>query len=110
MDGEWWGLGVRGVNQLQGFADGGQHAQCQHINFQQTQGFQVFFVPLNDRAVRHAGVFYWHQLGQWSGRNDKTANVLRQMPWESQYGIKKEQKLLNLGAFRVEANGAQALI
>ena len=90
--------------------DGGQHAQCQYINFQQTQGFQVFFVPLNHRAIRHAGVFYGHQLSQWPGGNHEAANVLGQVAREAQYGVKIEQKLLNLCALRVQANGAQTFI
>lgn len=45
------------------FTDTGQHAQCQHSYFEKIQCFYVIFVPLNIRAVRHAGINDRAQVG-----------------------------------------------
>ena len=78
------GLAFFFADQLQRLADGGEHAQGQHIHFHQAQAFQIVFVPLNHGAAFHGGIFYRHQLGQWPGTDDKTADMLGQVAGKAQ--------------------------
>ena len=72
------------VDQLKAAAYGRQHAKCQHIDFQESHGVQVVFVPLNDAARLHACRLDRHQAGQLALREHKAADMLAQMPRKAQ--------------------------
>ena len=44
-----------GVDQVEGLADAGQHAQRQHIHLHDRQGVQIVLVPFDEIAVVHRG-------------------------------------------------------
>ena len=56
-----------------------EHAQRQHVHFEQAHGVQVVFVPLDDAAPGHGGGLHRHQSGEWSLRQHKTAHMLAEM-------------------------------
>ncbi|MNT28082.1 hypothetical protein D3C72_1637430 [compost metagenome] len=72
---------------MQHFLEGRQHAQGQHIHFQQAHGIQVVLVPLDDGAVLHAGVLDRHHARQWSARQHKAADMLRQVARKVAQGL-----------------------
>ena len=67
------------THKIERTADGTEHAQGQQIDLQQTQRVEVVFVPLDDAAPGHGGVFNGHQAREVVARDDKTARVLRQV-------------------------------
>ena len=68
-----------GGNQIQRAADRRQHAQREHVNLHQPNRFKIVLVPLDDAALRHGGVFDGHDTAQLVARDDKAADMLRQM-------------------------------
>ena len=62
--------------QIQAAVDGAEHAQGQHVHFEQTHGVQIVLVPLNDAALGHGRVFYRHDAGKRPLREHKAAHVL----------------------------------
>ena len=49
-------LAVMGLDQREGLADAGEHAQAQHIHFEQAERVEIVLVPFDEGAVRHGGV------------------------------------------------------
>ena len=64
---------------IQGLSDAGQHAKGQDIDLQDTQRINVILVPFNGGAVRHGGIGNGGEFTKRPARDDKTANMLRQM-------------------------------
>ena len=64
-------------------ADGAEHAQGQDVDLQKAQRVQIIFVPLDDAAVCHGGVFHRHQQRQVVARDDEAAGVLAQVAREA---------------------------
>ena len=52
---------VQLVDEVQRAPDGGEHAERQHIDFEQAQVLQVILVPLDDAALGHRCIFDRHQ-------------------------------------------------
>ena len=95
--------------QVQAAVDRGQHAQGQAIDFQHAEGFEVFLVPLDDRALGHGGVFHRHQAGQRRLRDHEPADVLRQVAGEADDGLHQVHQLPDFQVVQVEALLADAL-
>ena len=102
------GHAQRAAEQGKGLANGGEHAEAQHIDLQQPQRFEIVLVPLNDGALRHRGVLHRHQLRQGAGGDDEAAHVLREMPRESLYFAHQPGELLDDVAGRIGAGGLES--
>ncbi len=59
-------LAVMRLQQSEGFADAGEHAEPQHIDLQEPQRVEIVLVPFDEGAVLHGGVADGHDLGQRS--------------------------------------------
>ena len=90
------------ADHVESAADGGQHAKSQHVDFQQTERFEIALVPLDHAAVRHRGVFDRHQPRQWPARNHETADVLRQMARETDECVDEENQACDLRTRGIE--------
>ena len=99
-------MGIDGGDRL---ADGGEHAEPQHVDLHQPQRLEIVFVPLDDGTVLHGGILRRHELGQGAPGYDKAANVLRQMPGEAENAVDEIQELLHHRAVGVEPSGLKAL-
>ena len=64
---------------LEGFADAGQHTECQNIDLQKPKRGDVVLVPFDESAVGHRRVADGHDFDQRPARQDKPADVLREM-------------------------------
>src|SRR3546814_1927816 len=60
-----------GLQEIEGPADAGEHAQRQHVHLDEAQSLQVVLVPFDDRAVRHGGVLDGHDLLQRMAGDDE---------------------------------------
>ncbi len=67
------------ADECQRLANGGEHAQGQHVDLEQTQRVEVVLVPLDHGAVLHAGVLNGHQARKRQLREHEAAGVLRKM-------------------------------
>ena len=63
-------------DQIEASPDCCQHAETQHVDFQQPQVLEVIFLPLNDGTIFHRRVFDRYQFRQRSVGDDESANVL----------------------------------
>ena len=95
------------VEHIQRTADRGQHAERQHIHFQQPEGIQIIFVPLDHGALWHGGVFNRHQLRQWAGRDDEAAGMLRQMTRKADQFAREFERETNRRAVAIKAGFGQ---
>ncbi len=55
---------VKSIQVIERFANCSQHTEAEHVDLEQTQCFEIVFVPLNDRAVFHRRIFDRHELRQ----------------------------------------------
>ena len=97
------------THQVQCLANGGQHAQGQHVYLQQTHGIQIVFVPFDDRAVFHRCRFYRHHARQRPTGQHKAPGVLRQMAWKAHELRREQQPLLHSKIVCAQAHLGQAL-
>ena len=63
VDGEFDAVKV--IQQIDRFPNRRQHAETEYVDFQQSECFQIVFVPLNHRAFFHRRIFDRHQLSKW---------------------------------------------
>ena len=70
------------LDQLEAAADGGQHAQRQHIDLHELQLVDVVLVPFDEGAVLHGRVADRHGLDQRPLGQDEAADVLGQVARE----------------------------
>src|SRR3984893_11140485 len=97
------------VDQIEGTAYRGKHAERQHIDFEQSQRIEVVLVPLDDRALRHRRVFNGNQFIQAAARYDEAAHVLRYATRKSQDLRGEFHEPLDSGIAWIETRSADAL-
>jgi hypothetical protein len=74
--GERQRLAVMRLQQVEAFADAGQHAQRQHIDLEDAQRVDIVLVPFDEAAVGHGAIADRHGLGQRAFGEDETADML----------------------------------
>ena len=92
-----------GRNQRQRLADGGEHAEAEHVHLEQPQRFEIVFVPLDHGAFRHCRILDWHQFRQWPGGDDEPAHMLRKVAGKPQDFVYQKQELLRRAAAEIHA-------
>ena len=65
--------------QIQTTVDSAEHAQGQHVDFEQAHRVQVVFVPLDDAALRHSRIFHRHDACERALRQHKTTHMLAEV-------------------------------
>src|SRR5690625_6039095 len=81
------------AQEVKTFANSGQYTQGQYIHFQQSQAFNIVFIPLNYGALGHAGIFDRNQFIKRPRRNYKASDVLGKMARKAPYFINQLNKL-----------------
>jgi hypothetical protein len=66
-------------DQIEAFADAGQHAEREHVDLEDPEFVDVVLVPFDEGAVVHRAVADRHRLGQRPLGQDEAADMLRQM-------------------------------
>ena len=64
------------AQQIEAFADAGQHAERQHIDLEDAERVDIILVPLDKAAFWHRAVANRHSLGQRTLRENKPADML----------------------------------
>src|SRR5690625_7759801 len=81
------------AQEVKTFANSGQYTQGQYIHFQQSQAFNIVFIPLNYGALGHAGIFDRNQFIKRPRRNYKASDVLGKMARKAPYFINQLNKI-----------------
>ena len=97
------------ADQVEAFANGGQHAQRQAIDFEDAQLVEIVLVPLDHRAAFHGGVFDRHQLAQRALGHHHAADVLPQMARKADQLAHQAQQPAADVRLRIDAAGAGRL-
>ena len=96
--------------QREALAQAGQHAEAEHVYFQDAQGLEVVLVPLDHRAVFHGGVLDRHQLVEPAAGHDEAADVLREVAREANQLAGQQESLLEPRLLGIEAQLADLLV
>ncbi len=72
-------LAMMQVDQIEAFADAGQHAEREHVDLEDAKLLDVVLVPFDEGAVVHRAIADRHGLGQRPFGQDEAADMLRQM-------------------------------
>ena len=67
------------MDEIEGLADAGQHAQRQHIHLHDFQRVEIVLVPFDEIAVLHRGGADRHDAVQHVRGQDKAADMLGEM-------------------------------
>jgi len=67
------------LQKIQRAADAGQHAEPEHIDLQNAEIVEIILVPFDHGAFLHGGVLDRHHLVEARARNDKAADMLREV-------------------------------
>ena len=70
------------LQQRECLADAGQHAEGQHVDLHEPEGFQVVLVPFDKRAVRHGRLADRHHLAQGGAAQHEPADMLGEVAGE----------------------------
>ena len=71
--------------QVEALLDAGEHPQRQHVDLQDAQRLDIVLVPLDETAIGHGAIADRYGLDQRSLRENKPADMLREMPWHSNH-------------------------
>ena len=74
---------VMALDQVEGLADAGQHAQRQHIHLQDAERVDIVLIPFDDGAVLHRRVLNRAEFIQPPLGHDEAAHMLGQVAGES---------------------------
>ena len=85
------------VADLHGVLQRRHHPQTEQIHFNDSQIFAIIFVPLDDGAPGHGGVFQWNNRIQLSFANNHSTKLLPQMTGQSLDGVIDLEKALTRG-------------
>ena len=86
LDGIEWLVGAaprsttERVDEGQALANGGEHAEREHIDLEETERVEIVFVPGDDGAVFHASRLDGRHLGERLGREHEAPDVNGEMP------------------------------
>ena len=94
---------------IQCTANGGEHAQREHIHFQQPQRIEIVLVPLDDGALCHRCIFDRHQLRKFAARNHEAAHMLRKVARKSNQLVQQLHQQTHFPVFGIEAGFRQPL-
>ncbi len=92
----------------EGAADGGQHAEPEHVHLEEAERVEVVLVPLDDRAILHCRVLNRHQFLEQVARDDEAADVLREVPREAEQRAGERNHAREHRAFGIEPRLAHA--
>ena len=76
---------MMGAQQIEAFLQTGQHPQRQHVDLEDTERVDIVLVPFDEAAIGHRAIADRHGFRQRPLRQDKAADMLRQMPRHADY-------------------------
>ncbi len=89
-------------DQVEAFADAGQHAQRQHVDLHHVQRIDVVLVPFDEGAVVHCGIADRHELVEPVLGQHIAADMLRQMARKFDQFGGEPHRLIDHGVVRIK--------
>jgi hypothetical protein len=89
-------------DQVEAFADAGQHSQREHVDLQNPELVDVVLVPFDEGSVVHRPVADRHRLGQRPLGQDEAADMLRQVARHSDQLLGELYRALQMRVGKVE--------
>ena len=96
-------VAVMRPDQVEAFADAGQHPQRQDIDLEDAKRVDVVLVPFDEGPVRHRPVADRHGAGQRPFGQDEAADVLAQMARHADHLPRDDQGAAQQGVGQVDA-------
>ena len=95
-------LAMMQLDQVEAFADAGQHAEREHVDLEDAELLDVVLVPFDEGAVVHRAIADRHGLGQRPLGQDEAADVLRQMARHADHLLGEHHRALEVRIGEVE--------
>ena len=90
------------LDQVEAFADAGQHAEREHVDLEDAELVDVVLVPFDEGAVVHRAIADRHRLGQRPLGQDEAADMLRQMARHADQLLGELDRALEVRVGKVE--------
>ena len=98
------------LDEVEALADGGEHAERQHVDLEHAERVDVVLVPLQEGAVRHGAVVDRHGLVEALAGEHEAADVLGEMAREAHQLAGELHRLADRRVGGVEARLAHPLL
>ena len=96
------------MDQVEAAAQGAEHAQGEDVDLEQADRVEIVLVPLDHRALGHAGILHRDQGVQWLFGDDEAAGVLREVARKTDQLVGQGQHPAQDRTLRIEAGLFQA--
>ena len=98
------------LDQVEAFADAGQHSEREHVDLEDAELVDVVLVPFDEGAVVHRAVADRHRLGQRPLGQDEAADMLRQMARHSDQLLGELDRALEVRVGKIEPGVLRARV
>ena len=98
-----------GLEHLERLGDAGEHAEREHVDFQDAKRVEIVLVPFDKGAVGHGGIADGNKLLKGPARDDEAAHMLGKMARETVQRLGEMDRKGERFIFGVHADFAQAL-
>ena len=98
------------LDQVEAFADAGQHAEREHVDLEDAEFLDVVLVPFDEGAVLHRAIADGHGLGQRPFGQDEAADMLRQMARHADELLGELHRPLEVRVVDVEPGVTRAIL
>ncbi len=103
-------LAVMPVHQIERLAQARQHAEPEHVDFQDAQRVEIVLVPFDVSAVVHRRIADRHHFVEPAAGDDEAADMLGQMTREAVDLGRERRDLAHAPALRVEAGAGDGIL
>ena len=103
-------LAIMLVHQIERLAHARQHAEAEHIDFQDAQRVEIVLVPFDESAVVHRRIADRHHFVEPAAGDDEAADMLREMTREAVDLLRECNDLAHAPALRVEAGAGDGIL
>ena len=98
------------LHQSERLAQAGQHAEPEHVDFQNAQRVEIVLVPLDISAVVHRCIADRHHFVESAACDDKPADMLGEMTREAVDLGRQRRDLAHAPALRVETGAGDGIL
>src|SRR5262245_54909170 len=103
-------LAVMLVDQIKRLAQARQHAEAEHVDFQDTKRIEIVLVPFDESAVVHRRITNRHDFVESTAGNDESTDMLGKMARETGDLLLERNDLAHTPALRIEAGSGHGVL
>ena len=98
------------IHQIERLAQARQHAEAEHVDFQNAQRVEIILVPLDEGAVIHRRIADRHHFVEPAAGDDKAADMLGKMARKAIDLLRERKDLAHAPALRIEAGTGDGIL